>query len=106
VRTHRRDLAVLKTLGFTRSQVAGTTAWQGTVFVALALVVGVPLGIGLGRWAWQLVAEQLGVVSAPEVPLLAILALVPGALVVANLAAAVPGWLAARIGPAEALRAE
>jgi hypothetical protein len=106
VRTHRRDLAVLKTLGFTRAQVAGTTAWQGTVFVALALVAGVPLGIALGRWAWQLVAEQLGVVSAPEVPLLAILALVPAALVVANLAAAVPGWLAARIRPAEALRAE
>jgi putative ABC transport system permease protein len=106
VRTQRRDLAVLKTLGFTRSQVARTTAWQGTVFVALALVVGVPLGIGLGRWSWRLIADQLGVVSAPRVPVPAIIALVPAALLVANLAAAVPGWLAARIRPAEALRAE
>jgi putative ABC transport system permease protein len=106
VRTHRRDLAVLKTLGFTRSQVAGTTAWQGTVFVAVALIVGLPLGVAAGRWAWQLVVEQLGVVSAAEVPLLAILALVPAALVVANLAAAAPGWLAARIRPAEVLRTE
>ena len=57
VRTHRRDLAMLKTLGFTRSQVAATTAWQGTAFVAVALVVGVPLGIGGGRWVWQLVAD-------------------------------------------------
>jgi putative ABC transport system permease protein len=106
VRTHRRDLAVLKTLGFTRSQVAGTTAWQGTVFAAVALAVGVPLGIGVGRWAWRLVVDQLGVVSAPEVPLLAILALVPAALLVANLAAAGPGWLAARTRPAEVLRTE
>jgi hypothetical protein len=106
VRTQRRDLAVLKTLGFTRSQVAGTTAWQGTVFVAVALVVGVPLGIALGRWCWLLIADQLGVVSAPRVPLPAIIVLVPAALLVANLAAAVPGWLAVRIRPAEALRAE
>jgi FtsX-like permease family len=106
VRTHRRDLAVLKTLGFTRSQVAGTTAWQGTVFMGLALVVGVPLGVVLGRWSWLLVADRLGVVSAPRVPLPAIVALVPAALLVANVAAAVPAWLAARIRPADALRAE
>ena len=106
VRTQRRDLAVLKTLGFTRSQVARTTAWQGTVFVALALIVGVPLGIGLGRWSWLLIADQLGVVSAPRVPVPAIIALIPATLLVANLAAAVPGWLAVRIRPAEALRAE
>jgi hypothetical protein len=106
VRTHRRDLAVLKTLGFTRSQVARTTAWQGTVFVALALVVGLPIGIALGRWSWLLVADQLGVVSAPRVPLATIVALVPAAVLVANLAAAVPGWLAVRIRPAEALRVE
>ena len=106
VRTHRRDLAMLKTLGFTRSQVAATTAWQGTAFVAVALVVGVPLGIGGGRWVWQLVADQLGVVSAARVPLPGMLVVVPAALLVANLAAAIPGWLAARIRPAEALRTE
>jgi FtsX-like permease family len=106
VRTHRRDLAVLKTLGFTRSQVAGTVAWQGSVFVAVALIVGVPIGIALGRWSWLLVTDQLGVVSEPRVPLPAIVALVPAAVLVANLAAAVPGWLAVRIRPAEALRAE
>ncbi|MGH9184542.1 MAG: ABC transporter permease, partial [Acidimicrobiales bacterium] len=106
VRSHRRDLAVLKTLGFTRYQVAATTAWQSTVFVAVALVVGVPLGIAAGRWFWQRIADELGVVSAPSVPALTILALVPSAVVIANLAAAIPGWLAARIRPAEALRAE
>jgi hypothetical protein len=76
------------------------------VFVAVALVVGVPIGIALGRWSWLLVADQLGVVSEPRVPLAAIVALVPAALLVANLAAAIPGWVAVRIRPAEALRVE
>ncbi|HEX8804219.1 MAG TPA: ABC transporter permease [Acidimicrobiales bacterium] len=106
VRSHRRDLALLKTLGFTRAQVAATTACQGTALVAVALVCGVPLGIAAGRWAWRLIADQLGVASAPRVPVLAILVIVPAALLVANLAAAVPAWLAARIRPAEALRTE
>jgi putative ABC transport system permease protein len=106
VRSHRRDLALLKTLGFTRTQVAATTAWQGTAFVAVALVCGVPLGIAAGRWAWWLVADQLGVASAPRVPVLAIFVIVPATLLVANLAAAVPGWLAAGTRPAEVLRTE
>jgi len=106
VRSHRRDLALLKTLGFTRLQVAATTAWQGTAFVAVGLVCGLPLGIATGRLAWRLVANQLGVASGPRVPLFAILVIVAAALLVADLAAAVPAWLAARIRPSEILRTE
>jgi ABC-type lipoprotein release transport system permease subunit len=106
VRTHRRDLAVLKTLGFTRRQVAATTAWQATVLAVVALAAGVPLGIAVGRWTWLAVVDQLGVASAPVVPALALLALVPAALIAGNLAAALPAWLAARVQPARVLRAE
>jgi putative ABC transport system permease protein len=106
VRRRRRDLATLKTLGFTRGQVSATVAWQATVFALLAAAVGVPLGVAGGRWAWRLVADQLGVVSGPVVPPLPVLAIAAGALAVANLAAAGPGWTAARIRPAVVLRAE
>jgi FtsX-like permease family len=106
VRRRRRDLATLKTLGFTRGQVSQTVAWQATIFALLAGAVGVPLGVAGGRWAWRLVADQLGVVSGPVVPPLPVLAIAAGALVVANLAAAGPGWTAARIRPAVVLRAE
>ena len=34
VRRRRRDLALLKTLGFTRRQLAATIAWQSTVIAA------------------------------------------------------------------------
>ena len=57
----RRDLAVLKTMGFVRRQVTITVAWQATAMVAIALLVGMPIGVALGRWAWTLLAGQLGV---------------------------------------------
>jgi hypothetical protein len=106
VRRRRRDLAILKTLGFGRGQVSQTVAWQATTFALLAVVAGVPLGVAAGRWAWRLVAAQLGVVSGPVVPPLPVLVIAAGALVVANLVAAGPGRAAARIRPAVALRSE
>jgi hypothetical protein len=106
VRRRRRDLAILKTLGFVRGQVSQTVAWQATTFALVAGLIGVPLGIAGGRWAWRLVAEQLGVASGPVVPFAPVLAIVTGALLVANLIAAGPGWTAARIQPSVALRSE
>jgi ABC-type antimicrobial peptide transport system permease subunit len=106
VRRRRRDLAILKTLGFRRGQISQTVAWQATTFALVAGLIGVPLGIAGGRWAWRLVAEQLGVAAGPVVPPVPVLAIVAGALLVANLLAAGPGWTAARIQPAAALRSE
>jgi ABC-type lipoprotein release transport system permease subunit len=102
----RRDLAVLKTIGFVRRQVTSTVAWQATTMVAIALLVGMPIGVALGRWAWTLLAGQLGVVSEPVTPLPPVLLVIPATLLVANLVSVVPGWLAGRIPPAVALRAE
>jgi FtsX-like permease family len=106
VRRRRRDLAILKTLGFARGQVSQTVAWQATTFALVAGLIGVPVGVAGGRWAWRLVAEQLGVASGPVVPLIPVLAIVTGALLVANLVAAGPGWTAARIQPSVVLRSE
>jgi hypothetical protein len=105
-RRRRRDLAILKTLGFTRQQVRHTIAWQATTIAAIALLIGLPTGVAGGRWAWRLFAAQLGVLPEPAVPLAAILLAVPGALIVANLIAAAPGRAAARTQPAAVLRTE
>jgi hypothetical protein len=51
-------------------------------------------------------ADQLGIVSGPVVPPVSALAVTAGALLGANLAAAGPGWVAARIRPAAVLRPE
>jgi ABC-type lipoprotein release transport system permease subunit len=106
VRRRRRDLAILKTLGFVRAQVAGTVAWQATTVVIVSLVVAVPLGIALGRWTWTLLADDLGVVARPQVPWPTVTAVFGAALVLANLIALVPGQLAARTRPASVLRSE
>jgi ABC-type lipoprotein release transport system permease subunit len=106
VRHRRRDLAVLKALGFLRRQVSLTVVWQASTLAVLALVIGVPVGIAAGRWIWLAVADQVGVVPEPVLPV-ALLALVAAATVlVANLVAAVPAWMAARTHPATVLRAE
>jgi hypothetical protein len=106
VRRRRRDLAVLKTLGFVRRQVSATVAWQATAFAVAAVVVGVPLGIAVGRWAWRLVANSLGVVPEPVMPRSGLLVVAGGALLAANLIAAGPGWVAGRLRPALVLRSE
>ena len=54
VRRRRRDLALLKTLGFTERQLAATVAWHATTAVAIGVVFGVPLGVAVGRWLWDL----------------------------------------------------
>jgi predicted lysophospholipase L1 biosynthesis ABC-type transport system permease subunit len=106
VRRRRRDLAVLKTLGFLPRQVSATVAWQATASATAAVLAGLPLGVAIGRWAWQLVAGQLGVVPEPAVPPLQVLAVAGGALLAANLIAATPGWVAGRLRPALVLRSE
>jgi ABC-type antimicrobial peptide transport system permease subunit len=106
VRRRRRELAILKTLGFVRGQVRAAVAWQATTLVAVALAVGVPLGIAAGRWAWTLFADGLGVVAVPRVPGIALGVVVVVALAAANLVAAAPAYIAARTRPARVLRSE
>lgn len=106
VRRRRSDLAILKTLGFGRGQLRATVAWQATVLVLAALALGVPAGIALGRWIWLLLADQISVVPEAVVSGAATLAVVPGAIILANVFAAIPARSAARLQPALVLRTE
>jgi len=106
IRRRRRELALLKTLGFTRRGVRVAVAWQATTVVALALLIGLPLGIAAGRTVWVLFADDLGVVAEPWLPVLAVALMVPLTVLIANLVAAVPAWVAARTRPAVVLRSE
>jgi ABC-type lipoprotein release transport system permease subunit len=105
-RRRRRELAILKVLGFRRRQVSATIAWQATVVAVLAIMIGVPLGIALGRWGWQAFARRLGVPDTPVTPLPAIAAVAVLAIVVAIVTALIPARLAGRTRPGVALRAE
>jgi ABC-type lipoprotein release transport system permease subunit len=106
IRRRRRDLAILKTLGFERRQVWRTVAWQATTIVVVALAIGLPLGIAGGRWAWTIFADELGIVPEPVIPVVPILLVIPAAILAANMTAALPARLAGRTRPALVLRAE
>ena len=106
VRRRRRDLALLKTLGFTQRQLATAVAWQASVAAITGVVAGVPAGIALGRWLWDLFARDIYAVPEPSVPGFQVVVVALGALVLANLAAAIPGRIAARTPTALVLRAE
>jgi hypothetical protein len=106
VRRRRRDFALLKTLGFTRGQLAAVVAWQSTVIAVVGLVIGVPVGIAAGRWLWLAFAHELSAVPDPVIPAGSISLAVVAALVLANLVAALPGRAAARTPAAIVLRAE
>lgn len=106
VRRHRRDYAVLKTLGFSQRQVRSAVAWQSAAPVALALVLALPLGTALGRWWWRILARLIGVIDTPVMPVASLLLVASGALVSSVLVAVRPGLRAARTPAATALKDE
>jgi hypothetical protein len=106
VRRRRRDLAILKVLGFPRAQVSASVAWQASAIAVIAIVVGLPVGIAAGQLAWRLFANQLGVPPRAAVSAIALVIVAVATLVFANLTALVPARLAARTRATVALRAE
>jgi ABC-type lipoprotein release transport system permease subunit len=97
---------LLKTPGFTRRQLAATVAWQSSVAVRAGVVAGLPLGVVAGRALWDVFAAAIYAVPHPTVPVLHVAFIAMGAMVLANLVAALPGLIAARTRTALLLRAE
>jgi hypothetical protein len=106
VKRRRRDLAILKIVGFSPRQVSTTVAWQATTLSAIGILIGIPAGVLGGRFFWRLIAGELGVVPRPVLPLVVVVVLTVVTLVVANLVALGPSRRAAHLPPAEALRVE
>jgi hypothetical protein len=106
VRRRRRELALLKTLGFTGRQVSESVAVQATVVGLVGILVGIPVGIALGRWLWDLFARQIYAVPEPTVPGVTLVLVGVAVLVLVNVVAVLPGRAAARTPAALVLRAE
>jgi len=104
VRHRRHDLALLKTFGFTRWQLAAVVAWQSSVAVVIGAVIGIPAGVLLGRALWTLFAREISAVPQVTAPVGAIALIALSALVLANLVAAVPAFQAARTKTAMLVR--
>jgi MacB-like periplasmic core domain/FtsX-like permease family len=106
VRRRRRDLAILKTLGFTRGQLVLAIAVQASVAAVIGCAIGIPVGVALGRVLWDLFAGEISAVPYPTVPALSVVAIGVAAIALAVVAASIPGRLAARTHTSQLLRAE
>lgn len=99
----KRENALMRALGLTRGGLRGLLSAEAFIIAVSSIVVGIALGIGFG-WlgvAAMPLGEEVGrrlVVSWPEVGLAALVA-----LVAALLASVIPGHLAAKATPVEAL---
>jgi ABC-type lipoprotein release transport system permease subunit len=102
----RREIGLLRALGFVRRQVAFSVSWQTTTTALVGILVGVPAGIAVGRWVWRVFAGNLGVPPVPVVIVWVMVAIVAGTLLVANALAIGPALVAARSRPASLLNAE
>ena len=106
MRQRRRDLALAEDHRLRATAAGAAVAWQATIAAVVGIVVGIPLGIVVGRWLWDLFAEQIYAVPYPTVS-------VPrwhwsplGTLVLANLVAALPARARRAPPPRIMLRAE
>ena len=105
IRQRRRDIAILRALGFSGRQTGAAVVCQAATMVLIAFLVGLPVGLVVGRWAWTLTVEGIGGSARPVIPLW-FLAWIPIGLVLAALVAAGPAWRAAHQRPVDALRAD
>jgi hypothetical protein len=106
VHRRRHDLAVLRALGFRPRQTASCIAWQATTVGLVGLVIGLPLGIATGRYAWRIVARATPLVYVAPIAAVAALVAIPATMAVVNALAALPARRAARLRPAQILRTE
>lgn len=106
VRRRRRELAVLKSVGFSRRQAGSTIAWEAAVLAAIGVVIGIGAGTLAARLIWTAFADNLGIENVFVFPTTAVLVLVPAAFVAALVVALWPAIDAARTSPSAVLHAE
>ena len=106
VRRRRRDLALLRTMGFTRRQTAAAVVSMAATIVAIGLVVGAPVGLAAGSTLWRLTAEGAFVTTDPLILWWGIAGVTAAAIAVGLAAALWPARQAAASAPAQLLRTE
>jgi hypothetical protein len=94
VSTMRRrvtDLSVLRALGCTPRQLSSTLRWQGFMLTAAAVVVGIPIGLVAGRFAWEAFASNIGIAPDGVVPILVLTVATVALFAIATIVASAVG---------------
>jgi hypothetical protein len=105
-RRRRRDLAVCRALGFIPRQVVSALGAHAIATTLVGLAFGIPFGFAVGRQVFGLVARRAHIAIDFPLPLAVAMMVVPAAFVIALTTALLPARVAARMRPADILRAE
>jgi hypothetical protein len=105
-RRHRREFAVLRVVGMRRAQVGGAVVVAALLLATVAVMIGIPVGIVVGRLVWKGSTDSLGALTDPVMPWVAVVIALPVTLGVAALLAWWPARRSARVGLATSLRTE
>jgi ABC-type antimicrobial peptide transport system permease subunit len=105
---HQRahELAVLRALGVTPRQAAACVSWQAIAIGTVAVAVGLPLGVFVGRRVWRGITEQLSFVYVGPIASALLVVAVPACLIGCLVLAIIPARGAARRDIAQTLRQE
>jgi ABC-type lipoprotein release transport system permease subunit len=106
VRRRRRDLAIARSVGFTPADARAAVRWHAVTMAGLGMLIGVPVGLIVGRLVWRATAHSVGAVVAHTLPIW-VPPLVVAAAIVVSIVVVEP--MARRVGrtrPAQGLRAE
>jgi hypothetical protein len=106
VRRRRRDFAILRSLGMTRRNVRTIVNMHGSAIGIAGLIVGIPLGLAVGRIVWHMVTNRVPLEFVAPLALIALVVVVPITIGVVNLLALLPARRAGRLHPATELRTE
>ena len=105
-RRRRHDLGIVRSLGFVGRDLRQALGAQSMTLVAGGLLVGVPIGLAVGRTAWKVVADGIGVRPEANPAVGALLAVTVAALLASVVLAVLPGRTASRRNIVDALRVE
>jgi hypothetical protein len=103
----RRDFAILRAMGMSRHKARFVLNVQGTAIALFGIVLGIPLGVAVGRTGWRLIVEHVPLAFVSPLAAFGIALIIPGTILLANSLALWPGQLVAgtRV-PARELRVE
>jgi ABC-type antimicrobial peptide transport system permease subunit len=105
-RRHRREFAVMRVVGMRRRQVGVAVLTAALLLAAVAVLIGVPLGVVVGRFVWRGSTDSLGALTDAETPWLVLAIALPVTLGVAALLAWWPARRAGHVELARSLRTE
>ncbi len=106
VARRRREVGLLKAVGFVNAQVASAVAWQAVTLALIGVVIGVPVGIVVGRQVWLAFADNLGAVPVSVVQAWLLVVVAVGVVLGALVLAVAPALVATRSHPSQLLRTQ